>query len=157
MALSLREQVVDKINTTLSNMASSSPTLVQDLVVERWRGQAVPPTKMPRLVVGEGTQVKDDETDTHKEFRVSIPIIGFAKAATDAATGTALNDLYARTVEALEEDKTLGLASFVLWSGEGDCEWELDEEEGHAPAGAFTLTWEVIYQTKPTDPYSAPA
>lgn len=156
MADSIREQVVSGLFDILTAMTTGSPTLIQDLSVERVRARPVTVADMPRLVVLEGTQIRDEETGAHKEIVATIPILGFVKAAGDAALGPAINDLYARTVEALEADKTLGLA-FVLWSGEEDFEVEFDEEEGHAPAAAFTLSWEVRYQVAVSDPYSAPA
>ena len=156
MPTSIREQVVDAVRSKLAAMATGSPTLFEDLVVERTRGRPVGEDDFPRLVIEEGEQDKTEETDNHKQFTASIPIMGFVKASADTALGPALNDLYARVVEALEADKTLGLA-FVLWSGEGPLVSDADEEKGHAPGGSFTLDWEVVYQVSVTDPYSAPS
>lgn len=155
MATSLREQVVDAVHDVLAAMAAGSPTLVDGLAVERIRARPLTPAAMPRLVVLDGRQELDVETAAAKVYEVAVRVLGFVKAAADSAVGTALNELYAQAVKALEADKTLGL-SFVTWSGEGDLETEFDDEEGHAPTAAFELTWRVRYQTAAADPYSAP-
>ena len=151
---SIREQVVEAVKNRLSTIST-----ISGLTVERIRARPVKPADMPRLVVMEGSQTRIDEEPGLKIFRASIPILGFVKAATDGALGTAANALYAATVAALEADKTLAMgevtgspAGPIITCTEGDCEFDADDEDGHAPAMAFALTWLVTYQTSDVDP-----
>ncbi len=158
MALSIRERIAAAVFTTLEAINT-----ITGLTVERARVAPAAVDDLPILVVTSGGQRRIDERETAeiKIYEMDVLIEGAVAGSSVAAADTALNDLYARVVESLESDKSLGFAGspgddVVLWSGEGDLDVDMDREGGHDNAAAFLLTWIIRYVTSPTDPYAAP-
>ena len=140
----VREQVLAAFFARLQALAG--------VTVERNRNREVTPEMMPALVLLDGGQRRQDESGLAR-YVAEAEVEGYVLAATDAALGPALNDLYARTVVAALVDPTLGGVAVDV--REGALEVLIVRESGK-PAAGFSLTFEIEFFAAPADPF-APA
>lgn len=122
------------------------------VTVERNRNREVTPDMMPAIVLLDGGQRRQDETGLAR-YVAEPEVEGYVVAATDAALGPALNELYARTVVAALSDPTLG--GLAVDVREGALEVMIVRETGK-PAAGFSLAFEIEFFAAPADPF-APA
>ena len=140
----VREQVLAAFFARLQGLANVS--------VERNRNREVAPEMMPALVLLDGSQRRQDESGLAR-YVAEADVEGYVLAASDAALGPALNDLYARTVIAALADPTLGGVSIDVRGGALDV---MIVRESGKPAAGFSLTFEIEFFAAPADPF-APA
>ena len=140
----IREQVLAAFFARLQGLAG--------VTVERNRNREVTPEMMPALVLLEGGQRRQDETGLAR-YVAEADVEGYVLAATDAALGPTLNDLYARAVVAALADPTLG--GLAVDVREGALDVMIVRESGK-PAAGFSLTFEIEFFAAPADPF-APA
>ena len=140
----VREQVLAAFFAKLQTLAG--------VAVERNRNREVTPEMMPALVLLEGGQRRQDETGLAR-YVAEADVEGYVLAATDAALGPTLNDLYARAVVAALADPTLG--GLAVDVREGALDVMIVRESGR-PAAGFSLTFEIEFFAAPADPF-APA
>ena len=149
----IRENVASALFTLLDSMRAPSPTVVK--TVERDRSEPMTPDLCPALVLHTASPATvAEETDDHVRYTVRMAVEGYARGATDAASVTALNALYAETRKAIYANRTLSGAAFDITEQETD--QSIDREQGHAPMAHFAMTLKVEYQTQPGDPFTAP-
>jgi hypothetical protein len=147
MPTPLREQVIAALADRLATLTG--------VRVERNRDREIEPSMMPMLVIVDGGQSVDEGNSGIRRYVLRLAIEGYVAAATPAGLGLALSDLYARTVELLLADHTLGGIAVDL--REGDlADPVIDREPGHRPIAGFELSIEVEYWTAPGD-LTAPA
>lgn len=130
--------------------AAARLALLAGVRVERNRDREIESSMMPMLVVIDSGQSADDGNSGFRRYVLRLSIEGYVTAAAAAGIGPALSDLYARTVEQLLADHTLGGLAVDL--REGDlADPVIDREPGHRPIAAFELSVEVEYWTAPGD------
>jgi len=144
MPVAIREQVLAAFFQALQQVAGAT--------VERNPNREVTPDMMPALVMLDGGQRRQDESGLAR-YVVEADVEGYVLAATDAALGAALNDLYARTVVAALADPSLG--GLAVDVREGALDVSVVRETGK-PAAGFSLTFEIEFFAAPADPF-APA
>lgn len=140
MPTALRETVVAALAAKLAAISA-----ISGLTVARNLSKSPTHDDCPLLVVREGTQRLHDEASSVKIYDATVEIEGYVTAASDALLGPAINELWGRALDALEADKTLGVAA-VVTGIEGDLAIEQDYESGHRPMLTFRLEWTVRYQ-----------
>ena len=140
----VREQVLAALLARLQTLPG--------VTVERNRNREVTPEMMPALVLLDGGQRRQEETGLAR-YVAEADVEGYVLAATDAALGSTLNDLYARAVAAALADPTLG--GLAVDVREGALDVMIVRENGK-PAAGFSLTFEIEFFAAPADPF-APA
>jgi len=140
----VREQVLAAFLQALQQVAGAA--------VERNRNREVAAESMPALVMLDGGQRRQDESGLAR-YVAEADVEGYVLAATDAALGPALNDLYARTVVAALADPTLG--GLAVDVREGALDVSVVRETGK-PAAGFSLAFEIEFFAAPANPF-APA
>lgn len=134
MPTPIREQVIAAIAARLA--------LLTGVRVERNRDREIEPSMMPMLVLVDGGQSVDEGNSGIRRYVLRLAIEGYVAAPTSAGLGPDLSGLYARTVEQLLADHTLGGLAVDL--REGDlADPVIDREPGHRPIAAFELSVEV--------------
>jgi hypothetical protein len=145
MTLSIREQILVAFKGKLDAI-----TGISGLTVERNR--ADPVQEFPALVMHDGGHEVTTENTGMTGYEMTVTVEGFVASASQAATGTDMNALYAKTVQAVLSDCTLG--DLAVDINEQSMEVALNDLIGNAPCSAFNLIFSVQFYTKQGDPFS---
>lgn len=152
MAFSVREQVLAALVTLLEGLEGADG--IYNLRVERNRD--APVTHYPTLVVYDSDQSAETDTHGYTRYLMQVEIEGYVKIEADEGdtnVGTKMNAMYAKLVETLNSDRTLGGKCVDV--NELDTEFVPNMGEGQAPAGGFRLALAVEYWTAEGDPFTS--
>jgi len=143
VTLAYREAVLAALVTALRGLSG--------VTVYRQRGKAV--KERPALNVLDGGHAEPLCLTGQTEYRLSVEIEAHVGAAKDEDLGPAASELYARVVETLTADPSLG--GLVTDVAEGAMT-PLDhaEAEGAAAAAVFVLEFTVTFATAERNPRS---
>lgn len=121
--------------------------------VERNRRTDATPEDAPLLVIWDGPH-SADATDACGEvaYDMEVTCDGTVTAVSDADLGSALSDLYARTIEALAADRSLGGTAADTIETSFDVRVATVNESSE-PLAFFALLLSVTFRTPIDDPY----
>lgn len=146
MALAIREQILAALATRLAGIAGVGS-------FARNRDDDLPPGALPALVLIDGGQSRQDDLvgAMQYELRVTVGLYAAGAGIDGAAAGAALTEIYAKTVETVALDPTLGgLASWVTERNLSDP--VMVSEDGVAPFMAADLEFLIVFETAEADP-----
>lgn len=140
----IREQVMAAAKTVLDGI-----TGITGLKVYRNRDAAV--SARTALVLYEGNQQADHELPNQIRYTMTLNLEGIVKPASDNL-GSEINNLYAKAIQALVADYTLG--GLTVDVKEISTDFEVLQQEGMQPAATFLSRIEVMYFTRDNDPFT---
>lgn len=147
----VRELIVAAVLDALN--AAGKPA---DVTVHRQRNRPIEQDSLPAILVYTAQEAVDEpegDLDDTVERALTLRIEQRAKVASGQAPDTALDPLYAWTVQALQADPTFGGLAVRLW--EMGHAWNM-EERNVALAGSVT-TFGVEFYTAASDPEESKA
>jgi hypothetical protein len=155
MTIAIREQVVRAFAALLSSIEDEHGDAV---TVER--GRDTPASEFPCLVIAAGSEQGREESYGQQDLTMTVEVYGYVQQAAqegdvDAAGAdfeAAVNDLYARTVQAvMTEPRTLGGIAVDMRFVSMTPEIAMDAATN---SGSFTVVFEVDYWTSSSNPFS---
>ncbi len=144
MTTSIREQIMQAFEEKLSLISG-----VSGLTVSRNRSAAI--VSYPSLVLYDGGESHNNGNSGATMVSMRVPVTGLVNAANDTALGPALNELYAKTVQAALSDVSLGGLAVDISLIDAETDLQLDVSK---PSAAFMAEFEIQYWIAPGDPYS---
>ncbi len=155
MTIAIREQVVRAFATLLATLTDEHGDAV---TVER--GRDAPVSAFPCLVIAAGSERGEEPSYGQLDLTMTIEVYGYVQQAAeegdvDAAGAdfeAAVNDLYARTVQAvMTEPRTLGGIAIDMRFVSMTPEIAMDAATN---SGSFTIEFEIQYWTSSANPFS---
>lgn len=143
MADPVLERVVAHFKTALAGITG--------LTVERNRDEDV--TRFPTAIVFDGDLQSQEINTGRVEHRLDLDVEIWAQAASGAALGTAINDLFARVVVAAIADRTRG--GIAVDTTEQGRTFRIDRGEGGKAVGLAVVAFRIDFATADGDPYTA--
>ncbi len=145
MPLTVREQVIAALLARLQT--------IPGVTVERERDAEVTADLCPLLVALDAGQGEPERgTAGVTEYALAVEIEAHVTAASGAAAGAAINDLYGQVLAAIAADETLG--GVAVDAAEGALGAWVDHPSGADPVAGFKLEFTFRYWTKPRDPFT---
>lgn len=147
---SIREIVLAGMKTKLDELLSA-PQLFA-MVRRNWPGRAAPSQTPAALMFDGGEEVRDlNSCQVQIDIPVEVDLV--CRAAESDNMGPEFSARLAEVKALFMADETLGgTVTRVRYGGCTDP--VLDEEMGGSPLIISTLTFDVLYEHKETDPYS---
>jgi len=121
-------------------------------VVERNRSRPVPKTSDAFVILFDGPQIILSDETCSTRYELDIDAEGYARAASDALLGPAVNNLYGELVKAGLASHTLG--GLTVDVREGGLQDVYIDDEASKPTGAFAMTFSIQYSTAGGDPFT---
>jgi hypothetical protein len=155
MTVAIREQVIRAFAALLATLTDEHGDAV---TVER--GRDAPVSAFPCLIINSGNERGEERSYGQQDLTMTVEVYGYVQQAAeegdvDAAGAdfeAAVNDLYARTVQAvLTEPRTLGGIAIDMRFVSMTPEIAMDAATN---SGSFTVVFEVDYWTSSSNPFS---
>lgn len=142
--MTVREQILAAMVAQFEGDA----THLDGVTIDRMRD--APVRVRPSLVVLDGPHTADQSETGAVLYAMDVTIEGHVEAATDAALGPAINDLYGRVLQSIYTDATWG--DLAIDTRERSIDVDVGRRDGGGPVGFFSLELEVQFWTAERDP-----
>lgn len=149
MADAIVEQVLAAFATAVETSVEAA---IAGSVVERNRSRPVAESHDNFVVLLDGPSriLSDNTCSTH--YEIDVDVVGHARAASDAALGQAVNNLYGEVAKAALADHTLG--GLTIDVQESDVIERYVDDEADKPTGSFQMQFNLQFSTAYGDPFT---